>query len=80
LYSIWKNPVDSKTIKSFTIVTSIANPVFQKIHNYCVDDSMLFILTRLQLDAWLNGENLEANKDIPLIAKPIESILKKINH
>lgn len=77
MYSIWKNPVDSKTIKSFTIVTTIANPVFQKIHNYCDDDSMLFILSRLQLEAWLNGENLETNMDIPLIASPVPSVLKK---
>ena len=77
LYSIWKNPVDNKTIKSFTIVTTIANPVFQKIHNYCDDDRMLFMLTKAQEQAWLNGENLEANMDIPLIASPLPSILKK---
>jgi putative SOS response-associated peptidase YedK len=77
LYSIWKNPVDNKTIKSFTIVTTIANPVFQKIHNYCEDDRMLFMLTKAQEQAWLNGENIEANMDIPLIASPVPSVLKK---
>lgn len=79
LYSIWKNPADNKTIKSFTIVTTIANPVFQKIHNYCNDDRMLFMLTREQEQAWLNGENIEANMDIPLIATPVPSVLKKVS-
>jgi hypothetical protein len=38
---------------------------------------MLFMLTKAQEQAWLNGENLEANMDIPLIASPLPSILKK---
>lgn len=77
LYSIWKNPIDNKTVKTFTIVTTVANPVFQKIHNYCDDDRMLFMLTREQERSWLKGEEIEASMDIPLIATPIESVLKK---
>jgi putative SOS response-associated peptidase YedK len=77
LYSIWKNPADNKVTKSFTIVTKVANPVFQHLHNYCEDDRMLFMLTRAQEQAWLNGEHLEASMDIPLIATPVASVLKK---
>lgn len=76
LYSIWKNPADNKIIKSYTIVTTIANPIFQEIHNHCEDDRMLFMLKKEQEQGWLNGENIEASLDIPLITTPIPSILK----
>lgn len=77
LYSIWKNPTDNKIIKSYTIVTTVANHVFQEIHNHCEDDRMLFMLKREQEQAWLNGEDFEADMNIPLLANPVISVLKK---
>ena len=77
LYSSWIHPETNKKLFTYTIVTTVANPTFQEIHNHIDDDRMLLMLKPEQEKLWLDGINFEHSMDIPLVATPIPSILKK---
>lgn len=69
LYSIWEMP-DHGLVKTFTILTTRANPLMQTIHNHGM--RMPYILQKEEEKAYLNGEKLTIDPTIDLIAKPID--------
>lgn len=51
LWESWKNPIDQKTIESFTIITVDSNLLTQQVH-----DRMPAILGPQEFDVWLDPE------------------------
>ena len=64
LWSIWKNPKTNGILKTFTIVTSKANPLMSKIHNNPKLEGarMPCILNDSSEDLWL--QSIENDADI----------------
>jgi len=54
IYDRWMNPVNGRQVKTFSIITTVANPLLEMIHN--TKKRMPLILEPNQLDAWLNPD------------------------
>lgn len=54
IYDRWLNPVDAKTVDTFSIITTAANPLMEMIHN--TKKRMPLILPDNGIDAWLNPD------------------------
>ena len=74
LYSIWENPMSGEIKNTYTIVTTIANPLMAEIHN--IKKRMPVILHPNDEEKWLNNQsavnfafpyslNLTATKENP---------------
>lgn len=58
IYSSWCSPESGETLKTFSLMTTTANPLMQKIHN--TKQRMPLILTEDKRFAWLTGEGQPA--------------------
>lgn len=65
LWSEWRNPETKGILRSFTIVTTIANELMQHIHNNpkLKEARMPFILPQELEDAWLTPCTTDADKE-----------------
>lgn len=59
LYDLWKNPVSGEIIRTFSIITTKANPLLEKIHN--TKKRMPVILTKENESKWLDMEQPVSN-------------------
>ncbi|MCC5917568.1 MAG: SOS response-associated peptidase [Cryomorphaceae bacterium] len=68
LWSNWTNPDSGEVISTYTILTTAANPLMEKIHN--TKKRMPIILHPDSEKNWLNGGNMVMQNDL-LIAQPV---------
>jgi putative SOS response-associated peptidase YedK len=54
LYDTWRDPSDGETLRTCTIITTVANPLMEKIHN--IRRRMPVILTKEHEQDWIVGE------------------------
>lgn len=54
IYSFWRSPESAETVKTFSLLTTTANPLMRKIHNS--KQRMPLILSDDKRSAWLTGE------------------------
>lgn len=71
LYTQWERPHSNETLNTFTIVTTKANGLMQKIHNNpkLKEPRMPVILNKKQQEQWLEGI-YSADKEIKSFLKP----------
>jgi putative SOS response-associated peptidase YedK len=59
LFDTWRDPVEGEIHHTFSIITTLANPLLEKIHN--TKRRMPVILTRESESQWISGENSPSN-------------------
>ncbi len=62
LYDVWKDKNNGKEIHSYSIITTVPNPIVGKYH-----DRMPVILEKEDEDIWLNPDIFETDKRRPLL-------------
>lgn len=67
LYDIWKDPLNNREYKSFTIITTMSNSLISNIH-----DRMPVILKQEDEKIWLD-KNIDDIKTLTNILKPFDS-------
>ena len=71
LWSRWVDKETGEVVKSYTMVTTEANPLMSEIHNS--KKRMPLILSRENESAWINGQAVKdfAHPEVDLVAKEI---------
>lgn len=72
IYDSWKNPADQKTHKTFSILTTEANPLMAEIHN--IKKRMPVILPKGNEQNWLNHD-LSVNESLTLLQPYDEDLM-----